>query len=344
MRSLPFLILLGFVWALYPDKPGHPHGPDFKISCSKCHSSKGWMLDKEIYSFDHGTTSLPLSGSHKDLNCRKCHTSLIFSEAGNQCSDCHNDVHQSSVGFNCERCHTSISWLVKDITDIHQRSRFPLLGAHKTAECAACHKAENPVRFEVQGIECIDCHLADYQATANPNHALAGFSMDCSKCHLVNAYQWDGAGFNHNFFPLAQGHSALNCNACHTTGSYADVSPDCISCHQDDFLATTNPSHTLTGFPVTCQVCHTLAAGWKPASFTQHDGLYFPVYSGRHKGTWTSCTECHPNPANFAAYTCISCHVHNKTDMDNKHSGETGYSYTSAACLGCHPAGRAEKK
>ena len=37
-----------------------PHGSVFKISCNVCHSPKGWELDREIYSFDHHTTRLPL--------------------------------------------------------------------------------------------------------------------------------------------------------------------------------------------------------------------------------------------------------------------------------------------
>jgi hypothetical protein len=48
-----------------PDRiPDPPHGSDFKISCSVSHSTKGWKLDKEIYSFKHDTTGLPLIGQH----------------------------------------------------------------------------------------------------------------------------------------------------------------------------------------------------------------------------------------------------------------------------------------
>ncbi len=107
----------------------------FKVSCSVCHSAKGWELDREIYSFDHSKTKLPLVGQHTEINCKLCHPTLVFSEAPIDCNQCHTDVHQSTTGSDCSRCHTPSSWLVNNITEIHQTSRFPLLGAHRTADC-----------------------------------------------------------------------------------------------------------------------------------------------------------------------------------------------------------------
>jgi hypothetical protein len=411
MRILSLLIFCSVVYFLSPQSS--PHGTGFKVTCKTCHSSKGWQLDKEIYSFNHNTTKLPLAGSHKNLNCRLCHKSLVFSEAKSECRDCHSDVHQATVGLDCSRCHTPVSWLVNNISEIHQRSRFPLLGAHRTADCKQCHVSESLARFDVLGVNCIDCHIDNFNATTNPNHNQAGFSQDCSICHPINAFTWTGAGFSHNFFSLAQGHSTAKCADCHKTANYTDAKPECSSCHLPDYLITTNPDHTLSKFPTTCATCHSLARGWKPTTFdhsffaltlghanrqctdchiggnytstptdcyschqitynnaanpnhktlnfstictqchttnpgwkpakyTQHDSQSFPIYSGGHLGRWTSCTECHPNPANYAQYTCISCHAHNKTDMDNRHRGESGYSYNSIACKNCHPNGSA---
>ena len=412
MRILSLVILFVMIY-LSTQKVESPHGSSFKVSCSTCHSSKGWELDKEIYSFDHNTTKLALVGQHLQVDCRQCHTSLIFSEAKNECSQCHMDVHQNTVGLDCSRCHTPSSWLVNNVTEIHQMSRFPLLGAHRMADCYACHKSESLARFDVQGVNCIDCHLQNYMSTTNPNHSEAGFSRECSTCHPVNSFQWSGGGFNHNFFALVQGHSSLNCSQCHISGNYIDAKPECNSCHNPDYLATTNPNHTDSKFPTTCEACHTLNPGWKPASFdhnrfpltlghsgpaciechiggnytstptdcyachkndyntsvnpshtslsfsftctqchttnpgwkpasyTEHDTKSFPIYSGSHRGRWNSCTECHTNSSNYSVYTCISCHEHNKTDMDSKHRGESGYSYDSPSCLRCHPKGRA---
>jgi len=412
MRILPLLIYYASVM-FSMQQITSPHGKEFKVSCSECHSAKGWTLDRTIYSFNHDKTRLPLKGSHVNADCKLCHKTLVFSEAKSDCILCHQDVHQATTGSDCSRCHTPVSWLVNDITGLHQMSRFPLLGAHRTADCIQCHKSENKARFDVSGVNCIDCHRDKYMATTKPNHPLAGFSEDCSKCHPVNSFQWEGAGFNHNFFALVQGHASPSCADCHKTALYSAASRECNSCHNTDYLATKNPDHKASNFPVTCDNCHTLAPGWKPASFdhtkfpltlghstpacidchkngnytntsaecyschqtdyanstnpkhstlafstvctqchttnpgwkpasyTQHDTKSFPIYSGRHKGTWTTCSECHPNSSNYAAFTCISCHEHNKTSMDSKHRGENGYSYDSPSCLRCHPTGRA---
>jgi hypothetical protein len=341
MRILSFLILLVFLW--FAKRQTSPHGADFKISCGNCHSTKGWQIDKEIYSFDHGKTSLPLVGQHTEVNCRQCHPTLVFSEAKTECNECHTDVHQATTGLDCGRCHTPVSWLVNNITEIHQMSRFPLLGAHRTADCSDCHKSETLVRFDVPGVNCIDCHRENYMSTTNPNHLTSGFSEDCSTCHPVNSFSWTGAGFNHNFFPLSQGHSGISCSTCHKTSNYADANPECYGCHQQDYASAKDPDHIALNFPLTCQSCHDLTPGWKPASFKQHDAS-FPIFSGTHNGTWNSCTECHPNASNYSSFTCLSCHEHNKSDMDNAHREEGGYSYDSAACLHCHPDGSSHDK
>src|SRR5512140_1033595 len=157
MRILSLVILFAFL-IFSNQKTDSPHGADFKISCKTCHSPKDWKLDKDIYSFDHNKTRLPLVGQHVAVDCRQCHTSLVFYEAKEECSQCHSDVHQSTTGPDCARCHTPASWLVNNITEIHQRGRFPLLGAHRTADCYQCHKSESLARFDVTGINCIDCH------------------------------------------------------------------------------------------------------------------------------------------------------------------------------------------
>jgi len=342
MRILS-LVIIGILEFLLLWKSDHPHGEDFNISCSTCHSEKGWHIDKDIYSYDHNKAQFPLTGQHKNTECRLCHPTLVFSEAPVDCNACHIDVHQSTAGSDCSRCHTTFSWLVDNIDDIHRMSRFPLLGAHRTADCLDCHKSESHSRFDVLGINCVDCHREDYLSTSEPNHVESGFSEECSSCHSINAFTWEGAGFNHAFFPLSQGHSGLECSSCHTTGNYSDLSPDCNTCHQDDYLATTNPNHTDLAFPDNCELCHTLAPGWSPAAYTQHDSQSFPIYSGRHKGEWSSCTECHTNPSNYSQFTCLSCHEHNKTDMDNAHQEENGYSYDSESCYSCHPRGIADK-
>jgi predicted CXXCH cytochrome family protein len=153
---------------------------------------------------------------------------------------------------------------------------------------------------------------------------------------------WKPAIFEHSSFPLTQGHAINDCNACHVPGDYSNVSTDCFACHEADYNATTNPNHLSAGIDNVCMTCHTTMPGWKPADFAEHDGLFFPIYSGRHRGEWNTCTDCHSNTSNYSVFSCIDCHEHNRADMDDKHSGENGYEYTSVACLDCHPTGSHE--
>lgn len=333
MRIVSFIIILGTLLTVsYRTAQKSPHGSGFNVSCSKCHSTKGWQLDKEIYSYDHNSTRFPLQGQHTAINCRECHPTLVFSEARTSCMDCHRDVHQSTVGPDCGRCHTPVSWLVSNIVGLHQVSRFPLLGAHRTADCIQCHKSENPVRFDVPGINCIDCHRNAFISAKNPDHLQAGFSEDCTSCHMISSFQWSGSGFDHSFFPLTLGHSTPKCSDCHTTGNYRDARPDCYSCHQQDYQSAANPSHTALGFQLSCTDCHTTNPGWSPAQFKLHDSQYFPIFSGTHNGKWSRCSECHTITGNYSQFNCIVCHA-------NAHKGKN---YTNAQCYECHPKGRSE--
>jgi hypothetical protein len=117
--------------------------------------------------------------------------------------------------------------------------------------------------------------------------------MDCASCHSLTTTDWNTDIVDHSFFPLEQGHNIQDCAACHASGEYSSASPLCISCHQADFNGTSNPKHASAGFSTNCMECHTLALGWKPVDFSTHDGQFFPIYSGKHKGVWNDCIECH---------------------------------------------------
>jgi len=319
-----------------------PHGKDFNLNCDDCHSTSGWKVNTDSINFSHDSTAMPLVGRHVETNCRDCHESLIFKDAEPYCNACHTDMHENTVGQECNRCHTPSSWIVTNIIDIHRHSRFPLLGAHSMADCQECHSNASLLKFEPLGIECFDCHQADYMSTSSPDHSSAGYSTNCTECHFMNAFTWQGAGINHDFFPLKEGHDIADCMQCHTDGNFSSIPNTCISCHEQDYNAAVNPNHSNSGFPTTCNECHTLAPGWAPAEFTQHDGLYFPIYSGQHEGEWENCGDCHKNSSNYGIFTCTDCHEHNEGDMNNEHDDVGGYTYNSLACFGCHPTGSAE--
>ena len=314
-----------------------PHGEDLKVRCDACHTADSWNVKQDSISFDHDSTRFALQGTHQVVDCRQCHTSLEFTQAESKCASCHLDIHQNTVGDDCSRCHNSNTWFVSNIAELHRQAAFPLLGAHGSADCSSCHISNTDLRFEPMGTQCITCHQGDYDATTNPEHNKAGFSTECLECHRNDAYTWTGAGINHDFFPLTEGHAIDQCATCHTGPDYSKTSPECLACHEANYMATTNPKHPAANISTDCASCHTTKPGWKPAEFREHDQLSFPIYSGTHQGTWDNCTDCHTDPNNYAIFTCITCHANPETD--DAHGGITGYEYSNTACLACHPTG-----
>ncbi len=314
--------------------PNHP-AAKFATTCTDCHTTATWKGG----AFNHTATAFPLTGSHLAATCKSCHADNVFDGKPTTCVSCHQgDFDQSTnpnhktAGFptTCTTCHTTITWT--GATFNHATTAFPLTGAHLAATCQACHL--NGV-YKGTPTTCVGCHQADATATTDPSHVAAKFPTTCSTCHTTAT--WQGGTFDHTAtaFPLTGAHVATSCKACHATNVFAGTSMTCISCHATDYNATTNPNHKAAGFPTDCLSCHTTAR-WDGATF-DHDGKYFRIYSGKHLGQWATCATCHTNSADYKQFTCLTCHEHNQTKMDDTHKGEAGYSYVSSVCLSCHP-------
>jgi hypothetical protein len=186
----------------------------------------------------------------------------------------------------------------------------------------------------------VACHQGEYDA----NHAGSSFPTTCLTCHTRNT--WTGATVDHvtigNGFALLGAHAVSTCGSCHAIPGYALLFPtpsgqnDCAVCHQVDYAS----AHGASGYPTDCAACHTVNA-WKPSTFN-HDSQYFPIYSGKHREAWNNCNDCHTSPSNLSVYSCLTCHEHRQSAMDDKHKEENGYVYVSSACLSCHPRGKAD--
>ncbi|MBK9098156.1 MAG: hypothetical protein IPM14_08605 [bacterium] len=308
---------------------------NFSTDCRQCHTINGWSPS----SFDHGLTAFPLTGAHINTECSSCHSSG-FTGTPTDCFACHEDDFnstqdpnhvQSNFPTTCAVCHSTTAW--EPATFDHALTAFPLTGKHITVDCQECHSTG----YTGTPTDCYSCHQEDYNTTQDPNHVLKGYSTNCTECHTTNG--WDEIiNFNHSItqFPLTGAHISTDCNQCHQQG-YTNTPTDCYLCHTEDYNNSTNPNHAGAGFPTTCIDCHTTTA-WVPSTF-DHDGQYFPIYTGEHAGEWNLCADCHQVPNNFAVFTCISCHEHNQIEMDDKHQGVQGYLYESNACLSCHPDG-----
>jgi hypothetical protein len=170
-----------------------------------------------------------------------------------------------------------------------------------------------------------------------------GLSTACGTCHSTNpGWQPASFGIHSNYYALTGAHAAIanNCVVCHK-GNYNSTPNTCYACHSSDYNSTTNPAHSAAQFPTDCATCHTVSV-WAPSTFN-HDSQYFPIYSGRHRGTWSKCSECHISTTNFAAFSCIICHEHsNKANVDDHHSEIGNYVYNGTSCYACHPTGRSD--
>ncbi len=339
MRKLSLNILLLCV-SIFVFAQKNPHGYTASTNCLNCHNTESWNFTST--NFSHDTTGFVLEGEHKNVSCSSCHPTLEFSKATSNCTDCHTDMHSGTVGLDCDRCHDNKSWIIENTTELHELSRFPLLGSHKMADCSSCHTSASNLTFDPLGAECIDCHRNDYLATTTPNHAEAGFSVECMDCHKIDASEWSSSGINHDFFPLVKGHAIKDCALCHTNGFNTPLSTDCFSCHQKDYTSAANPNHQNLGFDTNCTQCHTIDPGWKPAEFRDHDAVSFPIYSGKHKNEWNDCSSCHTQADNYSLFSCVDCHEHNRSKMDSEHRGVGGYAYSSPSCYACHPTGDGE--
>jgi hypothetical protein len=296
-----------------------------------------------------------------------------LTSANTACVSCHltdfqgttNPNHvQSNFPQTCQQCHTTTTW--GNATFDHSTTGFPLSGAHTTLQCTQCHVNGN-YNLTSANTACVSCHLTDFNSTNNPPHASAGFPQTCQTCHSTT--NWTSATFNHTTtgFALTGAHTTLQCAQCHVNNNYSLTSGACAQCHQADFNGTTNPNHVQSGFPTTCDQCHTTTS-WAGATFN-HASTGF-VLSGAHASL--QCTQCHnttfsPSGAySFTNAACIQCHqtdykgtnapphatvgfpttcdaCHNFTNWQNatfNHNTTTfpltGYHATNVTCAQCH--------
>ena len=330
-----YLVLGISILELFPSSVAFaqsPHGPGLKLDCSYCHLPTTWNVMPMEMKFNHDKmTSFPLVGQHARVSCASCHKDLAFSDAKSACVSCHTDVHKGTLGMDCQSCHSSQTWVVADVEEIHQRTRFPLVGAHQNVDCASCHTQYAQMYFPPISTQCITCHSQQYYSSTAPNHVQTGFSTQCQTCHGVAADGWGPTDFNHSFFPLVGGHNIQNCFACHQSGNnnFSGLSTACYSCHTGTFAATTNPNHVTAGFPHNCAECHSIT-DWTSVTFN-HNSTGFPL-TGAHINV--QCSQCHTGGyATSPSTACIGCHQTDYNNTSNPPHASAGY---PTDCTQCH--------
>jgi hypothetical protein len=342
--SLAIIILLPFAWfgalalAVQTDERAPVKSPHKRVvrPCEACHVSESF----NVISFDHDDTEFSLEGQHTAVECLQCHNIEDFSQVAGSCESCHQDVHLNRLGTDCERCHSPQGWMVVKGDDIHSRTDFPLMGRHVLLDCEACHGGQAPTEFAETPSNCIDCHRSDYTNVESPDHDGALFSTLCTDCHQLTG--WEPAIFpDHDpLFPIFSGtHRGQwdDCAICHNDPVQSVFT--CLQCHEHAQPLMDAAHNGIGGYAYNSQDCYSCHPTGVRGAFVNHDAQFFPIYSGTHNRQWSNCVECHPNAADRSQFTCLSCHAHARETMDPFHMGMSGYSYSSNACLNCHPSG-----
>jgi len=151
---------------------------------------------------------------------------------------------------------------------------------------------------------------------------------------------------NETLFPLLAAHQSQSCYLCHTTPGMLP-SLDCQACHARDFSLEL-PAHVDLSPQTDCSNCHA-PTRWDQILAINHD-VFFPIYSGQHRGEWDACSDCHEQSGEYQAFTCFGSGCHDEADMNDEHcegndcERRNGLTYPrngvdSNDCYFCHPRG-----
>jgi len=198
------------------------HRGRFGADCGACHSPDGW----EPANFDHNLSGFKLEGEHTKAACKDCHQNGIHQGTPTDCYACHqkDDEHAGRFGADCGACHSPNGW--EPATFDHNRSNFPLDGAHVQVACEQCH-VDNT--FAGLSNECVACHT-------DPGFHLGAFGTNCQDCH--NTSGWSPARFTlaHPEPRVDEGGNGINhggttCRGCHPDSVHTYT---CLECHSDN--------------------------------------------------------------------------------------------------------------
>ena len=149
------------------------HKGEFGNKCYNCHDEINWKKARDFHK------NFSLTGVHFSLQCQECHThNRSLGGMSNNCLLCHlkDDPHNSTLP-DCQQCHLQSFW--EQTSFRHSLTSFPLRGAHRGAECNACHG--NAI-YQGLGQNCVNCHLSEAQSVTSTPHIMPQFE-NCEQCH-----------------------------------------------------------------------------------------------------------------------------------------------------------------
>lgn len=324
----------------------NPHPPSMGSDCNSCHVTEGWTIVKTGNKFNHDITGYPLTGEHKNLDCKTCHfEKTIQSKADvsklvvsnflkkkmdySSCQSCHMDAHNKQFMKDglvemCETCHTTDRFKPSTFTETnHATTKFKLTGGHASVACIDCHRKATDKNwiFHPLKTECITCHkdIHNHQTEKWMKKSETG-EFQCETCHRVE--DWKTITFDHNLttFSLTGEHSKVSCIDCHkeTFSSKSEkqilflpeLSTSCESCHKD----VHEGQFTLADGKIKCERCHT-PDSWILTTFKHDVDSRFKLEGAHSKVECASCHKLEPGKFNKEVIhfkplevTCESCH------------------------------------
>ncbi|MCE2790787.1 MAG: hypothetical protein LW630_12860, partial [Saprospiraceae bacterium] len=272
------------------------HEKKFGTECKQCHDQQSFkhLLNKN--QFDHNLTGYSLQGKHIHVDCKKCHTGPKMTDElpHNTCNACHSDYHKGVFKqtnySDCVSCHEVTGFDQSLFTpEMHEKSPFPLKGAHIATPCIECHWKNEEWSFREIGSGCIDCHENIHVGYISEKYIPEN---NCASCHDNEA--WDRIQFDHSqtAFRLEGTHVNTACASCHIektavgsilTQKFIGLDQNCVFCH-DNIHGTQFEIGGVTD----CRKCHGFVK-WDRSQFN-HDNTAFKLEGAHVK---VACEKCH---------------------------------------------------
>jgi predicted CXXCH cytochrome family protein len=159
----------------------------FPTTCNTCHTTTDWTGA----TFNHNSTTFPLTGAHTSVACNLCHTSASTYNGSlpTDCYSCHAADYNGTTNPNhttakwpttCTTCHTTTNWTSATLpTSYH--TFFPTTHGNANSVCATCHT--NSSDYSV--FTCTGCHGGNNSANfKHPNvNGYVYNSVNCYACH-----------------------------------------------------------------------------------------------------------------------------------------------------------------
>ena len=144
------------------------HNGQFGSNCGSCHSTNGWAGA----TFNHNSTSFPLTGRHTSATCTQCHVNGVYDGTPTSCAACHGppSSHPGFYGSDCTDCHNTSDWSVR-YSGSHT---FPTSHHGSGSRCTTCHTDS------FNDYTCYNCH--DPARTQRQHEEISDLS-NCAACH-----------------------------------------------------------------------------------------------------------------------------------------------------------------